>query len=102
MLSSITPLHLLGPETQGTLSSINEEDVPVGLVFVKPNYIRSVERVGIIFRIPSGCVGCNVQWHILKIPHSSAISEQKHCDVVVYILTYCKQVDLLSTIPYAP
>lgn len=68
MLSSVTPLHLLRPETQGTLSSINEEDVPVGLVFVKPNYIRSVEKVGIIFRIPSGCVGCNIQWHILKKP----------------------------------
>lgn len=47
MLSSVTPLHLLRPETQGTLSSINEENVPVGLVFVKPNYIHSVGKVRI-------------------------------------------------------
>lgn len=47
MLSSVTALHLPRPETQGTLSSINEENVPVGLVFVKPNYIHSVGKVRI-------------------------------------------------------
>lgn len=47
MLSSVTPLHFPGPETQGTLSSINEENVPVGLMFVKPNYIHSVGKVRI-------------------------------------------------------
>lgn len=86
MLSSVTPLHLLRPEMQGTLSSINEEDVPVGLVFVKPNYIRSVEKVGIIFRIPSECVGCNIQWHIKKKIHTAQPSLSR--SIVMLWYTY--------------
>lgn len=49
MLLSVTTTteQLCRPQTQGTLSSINEESVPVGLVFVKPNYIRSFGKVRI-------------------------------------------------------
>lgn len=47
MVSSVKLLHLPRPEMQGTLSSINEENVPVGMVFVKPNYIRSAGKVRI-------------------------------------------------------
>ena len=88
MLSSVTPLHFLRLETQGTLSSINEEKVPVGLVFVKPNYIHSVGKVRINLSNPFWM--CRMHH---TIPHWKyplwcwrELAEQKHCAVMVYIL----------------
>lgn len=64
MLSSVTPLHFPRPETQGTLSSINEENVPEGLVFVKPNYIHSLGKVRINLSNPFWM--CRMHYTILR------------------------------------
>lgn len=88
MLSSVTPLHFPGPETQGTLSSINEENVPVGLVFVKPNYIHSVGKVRINLSNPFWMCRMHHTIPLWKYPPWCwrELAEQKYCAVMVDVL----------------
>lgn len=103
MLSSVTPLHFPGPETQGTLSSINEENVPLGLVFVKPNYIHSVGKVRINLSNPFWM--CRMHHTIPRWKYPPwcwhELAEQKHCAVMVDVLPVNNQLfwPLYSTVP---